>query len=100
MPQRWENQLIGWTSTADPLENVARASLFFYTKEEAMDFCTKHGWEYSVDMPNERKHVRTKRFNAYGESATPPAHVAHGCMGGARPCSDPSLCCTSLKGDA
>lgn len=29
---------MGWTSTADPLENVARASLFFYTKEQAMDF--------------------------------------------------------------
>ena len=58
---------MGWTSTADPLENVGRASLFFYTKEEAMDFCTKHGWEYSVDPPNERKLTRTKRFASYGE---------------------------------
>lgn len=58
---------MGWTSTADPLENVARASLFFYSKEEAADFCTKHGWEYSIDLPNERKTARTKRFNAYGE---------------------------------
>ncbi len=29
---------MGWTSTADPLENVARASLFFYTKEQAIEF--------------------------------------------------------------
>ena len=58
---------MGWTSSADTLENVGRASLFFYTKEEAMDFCTKHGWEDSVDMPNERKTTRTKRFNPYGE---------------------------------
>ena len=65
---KWENQLMGWTSTADTLENVARASLFFYTKEEAADFCTKHGWEYSIDLPNERKAARTKRFNAYSES--------------------------------
>ena len=59
---------MGWTSTADTLENVARASLFFYTKEEAADFCTKHGWEYSIDLPNERKAARAKRFNAYSES--------------------------------
>ena len=63
---RWENQLIGWTSSADPLENVARASLFFYSKEAAMDFCKKHGWEYTVDEPNERSTTRSPRFNAYG----------------------------------
>lgn len=67
---KWENQLMGWTSSADPLENVARASLFFYTKEEAVDFCVKHGWEYSVDLPNERSLTRTKRFSTYGERAT------------------------------
>lgn len=65
---RWENQLIGWTSSADPLENVARASLFFYSKEAAMDFCKKHGWEYTVDEPNERSTTRSPRFNAYGAS--------------------------------
>lgn len=33
-PRRWQNPLIGWTSTADPLEHMARASLNFNTKEE------------------------------------------------------------------
>mmetsp|Transcript_81749 Transcript_81749/g.166561 ORF Transcript_81749/g.166561 Transcript_81749/m.166561 type:complete len:203 (+) Transcript_81749:2-610(+) len=65
---KWENQLMGWTSTADPLENVARASLFFDTKEAAMAFCDKHGWEYTVDMPNERRTTRQKRFNSYGDN--------------------------------
>lgn len=35
---RWENPLMGWTSTADTLENVGRASLFFYNKEQAIEF--------------------------------------------------------------
>lgn len=57
---------MGWTSTADPLEHVGRAALFFYTKEEAMTFCEKHGWEFTVDMPAEKSNLRQKRFNAYG----------------------------------
>lgn len=65
---RWENPLIGWTSTADPLENVGRASLFFYTREEAMRFCEKHGWEYSVDEPIVRNIARQKRTNSYGDN--------------------------------
>jgi NADH dehydrogenase (ubiquinone) Fe-S protein 4 len=39
---------MGWTSTCDPLENVGRASLLFHTKEEAIMFCQKHGWEAQV----------------------------------------------------
>lgn len=34
---KWVNPLIGWTSTADPLENVAR-QLYFSSKEEAVAF--------------------------------------------------------------
>jgi NADH dehydrogenase (ubiquinone) Fe-S protein 4 len=34
---KWINPLIGWTSTADPLENVAR-QLYFQSKEEAIAF--------------------------------------------------------------
>ena len=34
---KWVNPLIGWTSTADPLENVAR-QLYFPTKEDAIAF--------------------------------------------------------------
>jgi len=32
---------MGWSSTADPLENVGRTSLSFPTKEHAMAFCRK-----------------------------------------------------------
>mmetsp|Transcript_21042 Transcript_21042/g.62964 ORF Transcript_21042/g.62964 Transcript_21042/m.62964 type:complete len:204 (-) Transcript_21042:106-717(-) len=66
--QKWENHLMGWTSTADPLENVGRAALFFYTKEEAMAFADKHGWKFTVDEPNLPKTTRQKRFNSYGDN--------------------------------
>lgn len=34
---KWANPLIGWTSTADPLDNVAR-QLYFPSKEDAIAF--------------------------------------------------------------
>lgn len=41
--RRWQNPLIGWTSTADPLEHMARASLNFNTKEEVChEFVSVH----------------------------------------------------------
>ncbi|KAG2454800.1 hypothetical protein HYH02_000633 [Chlamydomonas schloesseri] len=65
---KWQNPLMGWTSTADPLENVGRSTLFFYTKEEAMRFCEKLGWEYEVTEPNKRRTLRTKRYMQYGDN--------------------------------
>lgn len=46
--ERWENPLMGWTSTADPLSNMQVA---FTNKEEAMEFCHKMGWKYYVQEP-------------------------------------------------
>ncbi|GIL65020.1 hypothetical protein Vafri_18869 [Volvox africanus] len=65
---KWENPLMGWTSTADPLENVGRAALAFHTKEEAQRFCEKHGWSYTVDLPSIRRTVRQKRYASYGDN--------------------------------
>lgn len=59
---------MGWTSSADPMENVARASLFFFTKEEAVAFCEKNGWMYTVDEPNQRRTTRQKRYAGYGDN--------------------------------
>lgn len=59
---------MGWTSTSDPIEHVSRASLLFYTKEEAIRFCEKHGWAYTVEDPNIRRPDRQKRFGGYGEN--------------------------------
>uniref|UniRef100_A0A2K6L0I2 NADH dehydrogenase [ubiquinone] iron-sulfur protein 4, mitochondrial n=1 Tax=Rhinopithecus bieti TaxID=61621 RepID=A0A2K6L0I2_RHIBE len=38
--ERWENPLMGWASTADPLSNMV---LTFRTKEDAVSFAEKNG---------------------------------------------------------
>ncbi|XP_014250362.1 NADH dehydrogenase [ubiquinone] iron-sulfur protein 4, mitochondrial-like [Cimex lectularius] len=43
---RWENPLMGWTSTGDPLSNM---SLEFTSKEDAVSFCDKNGWEWFIE---------------------------------------------------
>ncbi|XP_055960358.1 NADH dehydrogenase [ubiquinone] iron-sulfur protein 4, mitochondrial-like isoform X2 [Mercurialis annua] len=46
--QKWENPLMGWTSTGDPYANVGEAGLSFDSVEAAKTFAEKHGWEYTV----------------------------------------------------
>ncbi|KAF2295575.1 hypothetical protein GH714_033226 [Hevea brasiliensis] len=45
---RWENPLMGWTSTGDPYANVGDAGLSFDSEEAAKAFAERHGWEYVV----------------------------------------------------
>lgn len=47
--ERWENPLMGWTSSGDPMSNI---QVDFATKEEAIAHCKKMGWEYYVQKPN------------------------------------------------
>lgn len=49
-----------WYSRGDPLSNL---QLDFSTKEEAIAFCEKHGYEYSVSEVVE-KQVRPKSYGA------------------------------------
>ncbi|TNN34392.1 NADH dehydrogenase [ubiquinone] iron-sulfur protein 4, mitochondrial [Liparis tanakae] len=42
--ERWENPLMGWSSTADPLSNMA---LSFSSKEDAVAFAEKNGSDVS-----------------------------------------------------
>uniref|UniRef100_A0A4Y7NKZ6 NADH dehydrogenase [ubiquinone] iron-sulfur protein 4, mitochondrial n=1 Tax=Moina brachiata TaxID=675436 RepID=A0A4Y7NKZ6_9CRUS len=57
--ERWENPLMGWSSSGDPLSNL---QLSFGTKEEAIAFCEKYGWEYSVSEPV----AKAQRVKSYG----------------------------------
>ncbi|KAH9303758.1 hypothetical protein KI387_008162, partial [Taxus chinensis] len=50
--QKWENPLMGWTSTGDPYANVGDAALYFKSKEAAIHFAEKHGWDYKVKDPH------------------------------------------------
>lgn len=65
---RWENPLMGWTSTADALDQVARSALQFDTKEDAIAFCKKHGWEFAVREPQMRRTSRSRRYAGYGDN--------------------------------
>jgi len=49
--ERWENPLMGWSSSADPLSNLL---LDFADKEEAIAFCEKNAWDYVLEDPKER----------------------------------------------
>ncbi|CAF9910131.1 MAG: hypothetical protein GOMPHAMPRED_006966 [Gomphillus americanus] len=51
---RWENPLMGWQSSADYMQGT---HLNFKTKEDAINFAQKQGYEYFVQEPNVRKFV-------------------------------------------
>ena len=51
MPGSSENNLMGWASSADPVSNIL---MDFATKEDAVAFAERHGWEYELEDPKER----------------------------------------------
>ena len=42
--ERWENNTMGWGSTADPYSNTT-SWLNFKTREQAIQFAERQGWE-------------------------------------------------------
>ena len=42
--ERWENPTMGWGSTADPYSNTT-SWLNFKTREQAIQFAERQGWE-------------------------------------------------------
>ncbi|CAK9822073.1 NADH dehydrogenase [ubiquinone] iron-sulfur protein 4, mitochondrial [Anthophora retusa] len=57
--ERWENPLMGWTSTGDPLSNI---QVGFTSREEAIAYCDKMGWKYYVQKPN----INNPKPRSYG----------------------------------
>ncbi|KAL8408018.1 hypothetical protein RB594_006716 [Gaeumannomyces avenae] len=49
---RWENPLMGWQSSADFMQGT---HMYFKSKEDAIAFAEKQGYEYFVQEPNVRK---------------------------------------------
>ncbi|VDM44437.1 unnamed protein product [Toxocara canis] len=58
--ERWENPLMGWSSTGDPLSNISM-NMDFASKEAAINFCVKNRWNYEVDEP-QKPRVRPKAY--------------------------------------
>lgn len=56
--QRWENWLMGWTSSGDPLSNL---TMTFPTKDDAIRFCENSQLNWFVDEQPERK-IRRKSY--------------------------------------
>ncbi|RPB25920.1 hypothetical protein L211DRAFT_65332 [Terfezia boudieri ATCC MYA-4762] len=56
----WENPLMGWISSADHMQGT---HLWFKTKEDAIYFAEKQGYEYYVQEPNVRA-FRPKQYAA------------------------------------
>ncbi|KAJ1980326.1 ndufs4 NADH dehydrogenase Fe-S protein subunit [Dimargaris verticillata] len=60
---RWENQLMGWASSADYMQAVR---MKFKTKESAIEFAEKQGWNYYVQEPK----TRAFKKMVYGDNFT------------------------------
>ncbi|XP_034485408.1 NADH dehydrogenase [ubiquinone] iron-sulfur protein 4, mitochondrial [Drosophila innubila] len=57
--ERWENPLMGWASTGDPLSNM---NVEFGSKEEAITYCERNGWRWYVDAEQKPKKERVKNY--------------------------------------
>lgn len=49
---RWENPLMGWQSSGDFMQGT---NIHFHSKEDAIRFAEKQGYEYFVQEPQSRK---------------------------------------------
>jgi len=58
--ERWENPLMGWTSSGDPLSNL---NIDFSNKDDAVAFCEKNGWPCFVEEPVDKK-PKSKTYGA------------------------------------
>ncbi|XP_071730924.1 NADH dehydrogenase [ubiquinone] iron-sulfur protein 4, mitochondrial-like [Rutidosis leptorrhynchoides] len=62
--QKWENPLMGWTSTGDPYANVGDSALSFTSEEDAKSFAERHGWDYTV----KKHHSPLLKAKAYSDN--------------------------------
>ncbi|KAL5777587.1 hypothetical protein ACOSP7_010513 [Xanthoceras sorbifolium] len=62
--QKWENPLMGWTSTGDPYANVGEAGLSFDSEAAAKAFAEKYGWEYTV----KKRHTPLLKPKSYADN--------------------------------
>ncbi|CAK7218365.1 ndufs4 NADH dehydrogenase Fe-S protein subunit [Sporothrix curviconia] len=69
---RWENPLMGWQSSADFMQGT---HINFKSKEDAIAFAEKQGYEYFVQEPQERKIVPKAYANNFLYSAKKLKHI-------------------------
>ncbi|KKK15475.1 hypothetical protein P175DRAFT_0481006 [Aspergillus ochraceoroseus IBT 24754] len=69
---RWENPLMGWQSSADCMQGT---HLNFKSKEDAILFAQKQGYEYFVQEPNVRKFVPKAYANNFVHEPKKLKHI-------------------------
>lgn len=69
---RWENPLMGWQSSGDFMQGT---KLNFKSKEDAVRFAEKQGYEYYVQEPNERRVVPKAYANNFVHESGPLKHI-------------------------
>lgn len=69
---RWENPLMGWQSSADVMQ---QHGMNFKSREDAIAFAEKQGYEYFVQEPNERKRVPKAYANNFLYSDKKLKHI-------------------------
>ncbi|KAJ3040629.1 hypothetical protein HDV00_010654 [Rhizophlyctis rosea] len=57
--ERWENPLMGWATSHDPVQGVR---MNFHTKEDAILFAERQGYDYWVEEPKREKE-RVKNYS-------------------------------------
>jgi len=51
----WDNPLMGWVSSSDPMANNMQLQMYFENASAAVYFAKKRGWKYVVEEPRMRK---------------------------------------------
>ncbi|KAJ5214878.1 hypothetical protein N7468_010557 [Penicillium chermesinum] len=69
---RWENPLMGWQSSADGMQGT---HLKFKSKEDAIAFAQKQGYEYFVQEPNERRFTPKSYANNFVHEPKKLKHI-------------------------
>jgi NADH dehydrogenase (ubiquinone) Fe-S protein 4 len=69
---RWENPLMGWQSSGDFMQGT---NIKFMSKEDAVRFAQKQGYEYYVQEPQERRVVPKAYANNFVHESGPLKHI-------------------------
>ncbi|OAA33633.1 NADH dehydrogenase ubiquinone Fe-S protein 4, mitochondrial [Moelleriella libera RCEF 2490] len=69
---RWENTLMGWQSSGDFMQGT---HVNFKTKEDAVSFAEKQGYDYFVQEPNSRKFAPKAYANNFLYSPKKLKHI-------------------------
>lgn len=87
--ERWQNPLMGWTSSADPMASVRVifqftlqwkiigdivliSQLTFDSDQDAIDFANKNGWKYDLLKPADRDVEEITTMWKYKDNFLPP----------------------------